>query len=140
MLQEHAIICGRNPCPHHLNGCAFVGNREKVKENITNEKFLYRIPGHVSICCKNIEGESLVLQADLRGVAISSGSACSSKDTVNHAFIKPSHVLQACEIPKDYIKGSLRITLGKDNTKEDIEYIKETIKTITENKKSLALK
>ncbi len=113
---------------------------DKVKENISNEKFLYRLPGHISICCKDTEGESLVLQADLKGIAISSGSACSTKDSTTK--IKPSHVLQACKIPEDYIKGSLRITLGKDNTSDEVLYIFETIKNILDGvkKKIVALK
>ena len=115
----------------------------KIKENIPNEKFLYRIPGHISICCKDTEGESLVLQADLRGLAISSGSACSTRDAINRiSEIKASHVLKACGIPKDYIKGSLRISLGKDNSEEDIHCILETIKNILEltKEKVVALK
>ncbi|MBI2995838.1 MAG: cysteine desulfurase [Candidatus Melainabacteria bacterium] len=84
-----------------------------------------RIPGHVSICCKDVEGESLVLQMDLKGIACSSGSACKS-----HNEFEPSHVLLACGISKEYVKGSLRLTLGRENTKEDINYIVESIKDI----------
>ena len=102
---------------------------EKVKENIPVEKFLYRIPGHVSFCVQNTEGENLVLQADLRGIAISSGSACSSKD-IEKPILEPSHILKAIKVRQDYIKGSLRITLGRENTEEDVSYISETIKTI----------
>ena len=121
---------------------------DKIKENIPHEKFLHRIPGHISICCKDIEGESLVLQADLKGIAVSSGSACSSKGLINQTYtsqtltIKPSHVLLACRIPKNYVRGSLRITLGKDNSEDEIFYIFEAIKDIVENinKKAMALK
>ena len=114
----------------------------KVRENIPHENFLNRISGHVSICCKDIEGESLVLQADLKGIAVSSGSACSTRNTANSASIKPSYVLLACGIPGNYIKGSLRITLGKDNSKDEVLYISETIKDIAENvkKKTAVLK
>ena len=99
------------------------------------KKYLYRIPGHVSICCKDIEGESLVLQADLKGIACSSGSACSTRDGVNPVsttIFKPSHVLVAINTPHEYIKGSLRLTLGKDNTDEDVEYIIESMKNIVQ--------
>lgn len=107
---------------------------EKVKQNIPIETFSFRLPGHISICSKSIEGESLVLQLDLRGIAVSSGSACSSNNPSDRkSEIKPSHVLQACGISKDYIKGSLRITLGKDNSKEDILQIFETTQNIIEN-------
>ena len=111
-------------------------NLDKVKENVPHEKFLYRLPGHVSICCKDVEGESLVLQADLKGIAISSGSACSSRSTIDRVSkIKPSHVLQACKTPKDYIKGSLRVTFGKDNSENEALYIFETVKSIIESVK-----
>ncbi len=111
---------------------------DKITENIPNEKYLYRIPGHVSICCKNIDGESLVLQADLRGIACSSGSACKNNDTEGNNF-EPSHVLQALMIPCDYNKGSLRFTLGKENTMDDVKYIIESMTAIVEtlNKKAL---
>lgn len=101
---------------------------DKVKENLAEEKFLYRIPGHVSICVKGVEGETLVLQLDLKGIAASSGSACKSKGKTNKEseFI-PSHVLVALEVPGEYIKGSLRMTLGRGNTSEDVDYIVETV-------------
>lgn len=104
---------------------------EKVKENLPEEKYLYRLPGHVSICCKYVEGENLVLQADLKGLAISSGSACSSLSTdIENAKIKPSHVLVALGVKDDYIKGSLRVSLGQENTSDDVSYIAESIKNI----------
>ena len=117
----------------------------KVKENIPHEKFVHRIPGHVSICCKDIGGESLVLQADLKGIALSSGSACSSRSLINTnhiSEIKPSHVLLSCGVSENYVRGSLRVTLGKDNSEDENKYIFETIKNITEdiNKKSVVLK
>ncbi len=122
-----------------LTGPALV----KVKENTPHEKFVHRTPGHVSLCCRNLEGESLVLQADLKGIAISSGSACSSRQSINDtSTIRPSHVLLACGIPENFARGSLRITLGKDDSEDEIYYISETIKNITENakKKIAALK
>ncbi len=119
----------------NLNNILITGpGLEKVRQNIPIETFSFRLPGHISICCKGIEGESLVLQLDLNGIAVSSGSACSSNDSSDSkSVIRPSHVLQACDIPKDYIKGSLRITLGKDNSKEEILQIFETTHNIIEN-------
>lgn len=98
----------------------------KLKENIPQEKYLYRLPGHVSICVKDVEGENLVLQMDLRGIAVSSGSACSS------GTLEPSHVVIAIGVPEDYLRGSLRVTFGKDNTNEDVFYISDAIKNIVE--------
>lgn len=99
-------------------------NIKKVKENFPIEKYLYRLPGHVSICMKDIEGENLVLQADLKGIAASSGSACSS------GTLEPSHVLIATNVPSDYVRGSLRLTLGRENTTDEIEYIIKAVKEI----------
>jgi cysteine desulfurase len=98
---------------------------DKIKENIPIEKFLYRLPGHASICCKNMEGENLVLQADLRGIALSSGSACKSAER-----FEPSHVLVAMGTPSNYANGSLRISLGIENTNADVECIASSIHDI----------
>ncbi len=97
---------------------------DKVKENIPDEKYLYRIPGHVSICVKNIEGENLVLQMDLNGIAVSSGSACSS------GTLEPSHVIVACGVPKDYLRGSLRITLGRESTEADVKNVIDSLNSV----------
>ena len=117
-----------------LDGVMLTG--PNLDENSIGENSVYRIPGHISLCCKDIEGEALVLQADLKGIAISSGSACSSRNTMNNTSkIKPSHVLIACGIPGNYASGSLRITLGKDNSEDETIYIFEAIKNILENTK-----
>ncbi len=102
---------------------------EKVQSNVPVEKYLYRLPGHVSICCKNFNGESLVLQADLKGIMASSGSACKNNEIPDTNF-EPSHVLLAMGIKDEYVKGSLRLTLGRENTEEDVNYIVEVIKSI----------
>ena len=100
---------------------------------LTGPKPLFRIPGHVSICCKDLEGESLVLQADIAGIAISSGSACSSRDAINRVpTVQPSHVIEAIGIPDNFKQGSLRITLGIENTSEDVKYIAKAIRNILE--------
>ena len=116
---------------------------EKVKENIPQEKYLYRIPGHVSICCRGIEGESLVLQVDMKGIAASSGSACKSKDLISGiSSFEPSHVLVAINVHNDYVQGSLRLTLGRENMEENVVYIIESLNEIMQklNKNTLTLK
>ncbi|MBI1858985.1 MAG: cysteine desulfurase [Candidatus Melainabacteria bacterium] len=107
-----------------------------VKENIPNEKYLHRLPGHVSFCCKDLEGESLVLQANLLGIAISSGSACASQDSNKIGSFEPSHIIKAIDIPIPFQKGSLRISLGRENTDDDVTYILDTIFKIIEKLKS----
>ena len=104
---------------------------QKIKENFSREKYLYRVPGHVSFCTDLMEGESLVLQLDLRKIASSSGSACRSREVqTKNARIEPSHVLLACGFKENIAKGSLRLTFGRDNTEEDILYIAKCIKGI----------
>ena len=81
-----------------------------------------RLPGNVNFCFEGIEGESLLLMLDLKGICASSGSACTS------GSLDPSHVLLAIGLPHEVAHGSLRLTpSGDDNTMEDIDYIIETL-------------
>lgn len=83
-----------------------------------------RIPGSISISFKDVEGEMLLHRLDLKGIYVSTGSACNSKNT------ELSHVLKAIDINRDYAFGTIRITLGLENTLDDISYIVKTIKEI----------
>ena len=76
-----------------------------------------RLPGNVNISFEGVEGEPVLLGLDFAGVCASSGSACSS------ASLEPSHVLLAIGLTAEMAQGSLRITLGRDNTDEDVEYV-----------------
>lgn len=75
-----------------------------------------RLPGHVSFCFRYIEGESMLLSLDMKGIAISSGSACTS------GSLEPSHALLAIGLTHEVAHGSLRLTMGKDNSQEDVDY------------------
>ena len=86
-----------------------------------NGSIINRLPGNSNISFENIEGESLLIFLDLKGICASSGSACSS------GSLEPSHVLRAIGLPRDIAKGSLRITIGKYNTKEEIDYLVDTL-------------
>ena len=79
------------------------------------QKIEERIPGHVSLAAPGIEGESLVMRLDLQGICVSSGSAC------HHGVIEPSHVLKAIGLSKNEAMGSLRISLGRFNTDEELQ-------------------
>lgn len=83
-----------------------------------------RLPGNVNFSFPKIEGDVLLMQLDMRGIAASSGSACSSLS------IEPSHVLLALGLDKDLAKGSLRLTFGDENTNEDVDYLLKTLKEI----------
>lgn len=76
-----------------------------------------RLPNNISLIFDDIEGESLVLMLDNKGIYVSTGSACSSDD------LNPSHVLIAIGIPAEKAHGSLRITLGKNTNKKDLDYV-----------------
>ena len=71
-----------------------------------------------------IEGESVLFSLDLAGIAVSSGSACSS------GSLEPSHVLLAMGLPEELAHGSIRFTLGKHNTEEEVDYTVESLKAI----------
>lgn len=91
-----------------------------------------RLPNNASFCFERIEGESVLLNLDMLGIAASSGSACTS------ASLDPSHVLLAMGIPTELAHGSLRLTLGKENTQEDIDTIVEALPGIVEKLRALA--
>ncbi len=76
-----------------------------------------RLPNNVNICIEGVEGESLLMALDLAGICASSGSACSS------ASLEPSHVLLAIGRSAELALGSLRLTLGRDNTDDDVDYL-----------------
>jgi len=80
-----------------------------------------RLPNNVNYSFENVEGEPILLGLDLAGIAASSGSACSS------GSLEPSHVLLALGQSADLARGSLRITLGKENTAEEVEYLLEEL-------------
>ena len=94
---------------------------EQVKEKIPyikiNGDMEKRLPGNSNISFRFIEGEGLLLNLDLKGICASSGSACTS------GSLDPSHVLLAIGLPHEIAHGSLRITIGKYNTKEEIDYL-----------------
>lgn len=98
---------------------------EQVKEKIPyikiNGDMENRLPGNSNISFRFIEGEGLLLNLDLKGICASSGSACTS------GSLDPSHVLLAIGLPHEIAHGSLRISIGKYNTKEEIDYLVENL-------------
>lgn len=91
-----------------------------------------RLPNNANFSIAYVEGESLVLSLDLEGIAVSSGSACSS------GSLQPSHVLKALGLPHEMMHGSLRMTLGWANSDEDIEYVVEALKNIAARLRSFS--
>ena len=83
-----------------------------------------RHPGNANITFKYIEGESILLLLNQFGISVSTGSACSSKS------LEPSHVLTALGVPVEMIHGTVRFTVGDFTTKEDIDYVVDSLKNI----------
>jgi len=91
-----------------------------------------RLPGHVSVCVEFIEGESMLLMLDMRGIAASSGSTCTSR------ALKASHVLMAIGLEAALAQGSLVFTLGESNTVEDVDYVAEVLPPIVERLRQMS--
>jgi len=94
---------------------------QRVKDSWINGSMKRRLPGSLNFGFKYVEGESLLLFLDSRGVAVSTGSACSSHK------LEPSHVLLSLGLPHELCHGSLRITMGRSNTAEEVDYVADCI-------------
>lgn len=104
-----------------LNQLGFNKNENIIKNGGSNT-----LPGNISLSFKNQDGEALLHRLDLRGICVSTGSACDSKNT------NISHVLKAIKLNETYAKGTIRISLGKDNTEEEIAIIAKELRRIIE--------
>ena len=98
----------------------------KIPHSILNGDPENRLPGNVNFCFEGIEGESLLLLLDDKGICASSGSACTS------GSLDPSHVLLAIGRPHEIAHGSLRLSLCEDNTEEEVEYILKSVPEVVE--------
>ena len=99
---------------------------QEIPHSALNGDAKHRLPGNVNFCFEGIEGESLLLLLDDKGIMASSGSACTS------GSLDPSHVLLAIGRIHDVAHGSLRLTLGEENTEEEVEYIIKSVKEVVE--------
>lgn len=91
-----------------------------------------RLSGNVNVSIRYVEGESLILSLDMKGVAVSSGSACTS------GSLDPSHVLLAMGLNHEEAHGSLRLTLGQDNTEEEVDYVLSVMPEIVERLRKMS--
>lgn len=92
----------------------------------------HRLPNNVNFCFRFIEGESMLINLDLAGICASSGSACTS------GSLDPSHVLLAIGLPHEIAHGSLRITIGDETTREDLDYVADKLVKIVENLRAMS--
>ena len=115
-LRDELIERIENEIPY----CRLNGDRRK------------RLPNNVNFSFQFIEGESLLIMLDMKGICASSGSACTS------GSLDPSHVLLAIGLPHEIAHGSLRMTLGADTTKEDLDYVVDCLKEIVANLRAMS--
>jgi len=113
--------------------------RDKLIEGISRIPGSYltghptnRLPNSATFVFEFVEGESILLSLDMLGIGASSGSACTS------ASLEPSHVLKAMGVPIERAHGSLRLTTGRDNTEEDIDYVLEVLPGIIERLRAMS--
>lgn len=104
----------------------------KIEESYLTGHPEKRLPNNASFYFKGIEGESMVLMLDAKGIAVSTGSACSSKK------LQPSHVLLATGIKPEDAHGSLRVTLGRSNTNEEVDYFLEVLPEVIEKLREIS--
>ena len=105
---------------------------DSVKDAWINGTMTKRLPGNLNFGFRYVEGESLLLFLDSKGIAVSTGSACSSKK------LEPSHVLLSLGLKAEECHGSLRITMGRSNTEEDVDYVARSITEAVERFRSIS--
>lgn len=104
----------------------------RIPETRLNGDAKRRLPGNVNVSVRYIEGESLLLSLDLKGIAASSGSACTS------GALDPSHVLLAIGLPHEVAHGSLRLTMNEENTMEEVDTVVETLVEIVKRLRAMS--
>ncbi|HWQ34410.1 MAG TPA: cysteine desulfurase NifS [Blastocatellia bacterium] len=105
---------------------------KRIPDTIRNGDAERRVPHISSISFEHVEGEGLMISLDLKGVAVSTGSACSS------GSLEPSHVLMAIGLPSDTGRGSLRFSLSRNTTREEIDYVLEVLPPLVEKLRRLS--
>lgn len=105
---------------------------QKIPSTKVNGSLVQRLPNNVNVCFQYIEGESMLLNLDLKGIAASSGSACTS------GSLDPSHVLLAMGLTHEIAHGSLRLTLGRENTEADVDFVLQEIPVIVERLREMS--
>ncbi|MCL1792788.1 MAG: IscS subfamily cysteine desulfurase [Oscillospiraceae bacterium] len=98
-----------------------ISGLSEIPNSVVNGDTKNRLPGNVNMCFEGVEGESLLLMLDMKGIAASSGSACTS------GSLDPSHVLLALGLPHEVAHGSLRLSLSRENTEGEIDYMIKTV-------------
>ena len=116
----------------HSESLRILGLRDKIIGSITEQILGTRLNGHptsrlpnnINVSFDRVEGEPILLGLDFAGISVSSGSACSSSS------LEPSHVLLATGLTADVAQGSIRITLGRENSEQEVEYLLKVLPDI----------
>jgi cysteine desulfurase len=108
------------------------GLAERVSDVVLNGDRLRRLPHISNVSFRFVEGEGLLINLDMQGVAVSTGSACSS------GSLEPSPVIRALGRDDELARGSIRFSLGKDTTEADIDYVLEVLPRAVENLRRLS--
>ncbi|MDR2606217.1 MAG: cysteine desulfurase NifS [Oscillospiraceae bacterium] len=109
-----------------------IAGLQTIERTRVNGDLIHRLPGNVNVCFEGIEGESLLLMLDMKGIRASSGSACTS------GSLDPSHVLLAIGLPHEIAHGSLRLSLSEATTDAEIDYILENVEPIVTRLRSMS--
>ena len=125
-LKEAAANMEKNAAHMQTLRDRLIAGLSAIPHSALNGDAAKRLPGNANFCFEGIEGESLLLLLDDRGISASSGSACTS------GSLDPSHVLLAIGRVHDVAHGSLRLSIGEDATAEEIEYIIQNVKEVVE--------
>ena len=131
-LKEAADHMGENTEHQRALRDRLIQGLPEIPHSALNGDARKRLPGNVNFCFEGIEGESLLLLLDDKGISASSGSACTS------GSLDPSHVLLAIGRVHDVAHGSLRLSLGEDITEEEVDYIIQSVKEVVEYLRSFS--
>ena len=104
----------------------------RIENTVVNGHPIDRLPNTLNMCFRYVEGEAMIMMLDMKGIAVSSGSACTS------GSLDPSHVLLAIGLKHEIAHGSLRFSLGMNNTSEDVDYVAEVLPAIVERLRKMS--
>ena len=131
-LKEAAANMEQNAAHMSAMRDRLIAGLKEIPHSALNGDAVKRLPGNVNFCFEGIEGESLLLLLDDKGISASSGSACTS------GSLDPSHVLLAIGRVHDVAHGSLRLSIGEDVTEEEIDYLITSVKEVVEYLRSFS--
>ena len=131
-LKESVASMEQNFCHLARMRARLIAGLSEIPHSALNGDQTHRLPGNVNFCFEGIEGESLLLLLDDKGICASSGSACTS------GSLDPSHVLLAIGRVHDVAHGSLRLSIGEDITEQEIDYIIQSVREVVEYLRSFS--